>query len=99
MGNLAFVQLGDILHCELQVFVGRLLELASAHAGRLLARALASHGSLLLYYFLPARVIVVFRQISEGRMRKLWIGGAQACQGRDKLCKWTNNMLHEITDT
>jgi Zn ribbon nucleic-acid-binding protein len=32
-------------------------------------------------------------------MRKLWIGGAQACQGRDKLCKWTNNMLHEITDT
>ena len=49
--------------------------------------------------YLPARVIVVFRQISEGRMRKLWIGGAQACQGRDKLCKWTNNMLHEITDT
>ena len=49
MGNLAFVQLEDILHCELQAFVGRLLELASAQAGRLLARTLVSHGLLLLY--------------------------------------------------
>ena len=51
-GNLAFVQLGGILHCELQAFVGRLslLELAFAQAGRLLANALASHGVVPVHY-------------------------------------------------